>query len=357
MTEHDPFLQELQQRADRAHTSADRADDAPPDLWQRVTAQVKSNAKEHTTMNATILTAEASRGPGVYRRVPPANSANHRGFSHYANLAVTIAMVVAVAVAGWFATMQLNQPGGSNDQFAFAPGTPEVASATCDVDPVTVDEVMEIVRNPYRYMYDRADSESDALVSYEYMARQELAVGFYFPTAAEYQSVNRTNPSQSEFEEASEAVNSYIVCMRDATNGQYWALSHPIWVQEQVLSQFPVFADEESVRAYVEEVIDQPVEAMFNRLNGFYNAYGDAEIVANPDPELADLILYSSADYEPTIAMGVLVTGSDGEVILETGSTGFPHQVQPGAVTLRPVIVVQKSSATGEWYVMPYGSM
>lgn len=285
----------------------------------------------------------------------PLNSRTRARFGHYLNLAATIALVLAVAVAGWFATSQLNQPGGSDSRFALLGQTDETAS--CDVEPLTSDDVMEIVRNPYRYMFNRADPNSVALVSYEFMAQQELAVGFYFPSPGEFKSVNRTTPDEGEFEEAQAAVNTYIACMRDATNGQYWALLHPIAVQEQILAGFPVFADEETVSAHVEEVIDEPVIDIYNRMSGFYFAYGDVNIAANPDPEKADLILYASADYESTIAMGVVVTDEDGEVILETGSTGYPHQIRPGAITLRPVIVVQQSSATGEWYVMPYGSM
>ena len=348
MTDHDTFLAEYSTWVDRVHRSTPDANIPPADLWQRILAQANPQPKE-TKQMSSIKTATVPMTPAV-----PVDSRIRGGFGHYMNLAATIALVMAVAVAGWFATMQLNPSGGSENRFALLGQTDE--TATCDVDALTVDEVMEIVRNPYRYMVDRADPDSQALVSYQFAAEQELMVGNIVPSWHEFNAVSRVTPSEAEFEEASQAANAYIACLQHATWGQYWAMYHPVAVQQDVLAQFPVFADEESVRTHVESVINEELDPRFNTLEGFYTAYGEVAITANPDVEKADLILYGSADIEPTIAMGVLVTDESGEVIMETGSTGYPHQIRQGSITERPVIVVQKSSVTGEWYVLPLGS-
>src|SRR5690554_3169453 len=105
MTENDPFLNDMRSWADRAHRATPGADVPPADVWQRVLAEVDLQKKG----TATMSTVTALSAPMTPRPALPLDSRG--GFRHYANLAATVAIVLGVALAGWFATMQLNQPG------------------------------------------------------------------------------------------------------------------------------------------------------------------------------------------------------------------------------------------------------
>ena len=336
------FENYMQRVLDTGHRSRPGADTPPADTWQRVIAQVHPQPEEKSEMNATTLPASITQEHPVPRIV-------RRGIGHYISLAATIAIVAAVAMAGWFATMQLNQPDG---RFALFGQTDE--AAVCDVEPLTVDEVMEIVRNPFRYMYDRADPETRDQHFFFSTTETDLVRGSLLPSHETLKSVNRVTPSEETFEEARQVADRYIACMKDATHGQLWALTDPMWVQQFVLWNFPVFVDEQAVIDYLEDVIEQPVEGQYNQLSAFYTRYGDVEIVANPDIERSAQPLIATAYGDPLIAIGVVVTDENGEVILETGSTGYPHQIRAGSIATRPIIIVQQSTATGEWYVLPW---
>lgn len=287
---------------------------------------------------------------------PRSDTRPQSGFRHTLSLAASFLVVVTVALGGWFATMQLNSPNGSNGAFGLL-GQSD-SEATCDVEPLTVDEVMEIVENPYRFMSNRVLPQVAETNPYSSAAENELMIARVDPTWEAFNSVNRVQPNQEVFDEAQAAANMYIVCADGATTGQYLALMHPFWVQEMILGSFPVYADEAAVRAYVESIIDQPMSTSegYYRLGGYGQTYGDVAIIANPDIEKSEQVLYSTPYDEPVVAMGVVVTDEDGNVIIETGSTGYPHQIQTGALNSRPIVVVQKSEVTGRWYVLPYFS-
>src|SRR5690606_1664640 len=119
------------------------------------------------------------------------------------------------------------------------------------------------------------------------------------------------------------------------------------WVQSDILSAFPVFADEEQVRAQVEEVIGNSIDRGENSFKAFYNVYGSVTITANRNISEVDRLLSSMSIVDLILLM-------DDRVSVDNGGTGFPTDVRTGSVTLRPVIAVQRSSLTNDWYVLPW---
>lgn len=245
MTDNDLFLKELRQRADRAHKSTDRADDAPPELWQRVRVQTKTEEEESSTMSSITLPA----GPAPFSQ--PVAPAKSRGVGHYANLAATIAIVIGVALAGWFATMQLNQPQG-DFRFAMLPGTPEVTSTTCDVEPMTLDEVMEIVENPYKYAEAEtygSPNSSYAPWYHDYEVVQPMVSESLHPNYG-------TVPTETAMEQALPVLDQYLACMETGTIAQALRFVDPFSIQAHVTDEFPFYRSEVEVRAYVSEWIE-----------------------------------------------------------------------------------------------------
>lgn len=348
MTDHDAFLAEMSDRADRAHAATPGADQPPAHHWQHVLNQIESSPQEtHTMPSMTVIASPMLAGQ-------PGARDDRRGLSHYANRAAMLVIIATLAFGGWFAAMQLQQPGGPDSRLAAVTGTPVAGLGVCDVEPLTVDEVMAIVRNPYRYLHERAKPDLPVAQDLAYAAEPELMEALVMMSYTDFTTANRTQPSAEDFAEASTAVNAYLACAPGATNGQLWAFYDPTHVQTDILDHFPVFADEASVRTYVEENIDQPAHEPLNRFDGFTAAYGDITVTANADIEYAEQVLVSSARNEPVIALGVLITDANGEVVMETSGSGYPLQLRPGALPQRPVVVVTESPVTGEWYVLPW---
>ena len=164
---------------------------------------------------------------------------------HYSNLAATIALVLAVAVGGWLAMSQM--PGGSDDsRFAAIQGSPEVAQ-TCDVEPMTVNEVMAIVENPYKYA-----APSD-------YGPPNMSPAPWFDDVAEVQPITTDIlganygevPTDAAMERALPVLDSYMACMETATVAHALRFVDPFSIQRHVTEEFPFYRDESGVRDFV----------------------------------------------------------------------------------------------------------
>lgn len=277
------------------------------------------------------------------------------GFSHFVNIAASVLVVAAIAFSGWFATMHLQPSGDNNNGLAFAPSTPTAGATTCDVTPLTVDEVMQIVKNPYAFMADNVDPDITLDPTFtEYVAGNDLMNGNPLPTEWYVHSTDHQTPSDEAFASASEAVNQYLTCLSTATFGQYWAMIDPVAVQRAVLDRFPVFADEATVRAYVEATIDQGLASSDLVLEPLTSLVSDFQLIANPDIDQAASVPTADDIYVSLVAMGVVVTDTDGGVVLVTDSEGRSQELSSRAGSERPVLLVGKSAITGQWYVLPW---
>jgi hypothetical protein len=335
--------------AERA-VRTDLAATGPSDgTWNRV---LRNPAQETSKGTRAMSTATLSSQSTGFSSTPQESVG--QSIRRYSSMAATIALVLAVAVGGWLAMSQMTP--GSDGRFAAIQATPEVAQAqTCDIEPLTVDEVMEIVRNPYRYLSNRADSDFTASADLDLATEPALMEGLLFPDHSEFDSANRSRPNEVQFDGARHVIDRYIACLPSATYGHLWAMVDPVWVQQHVLGSFPVFADEDAVRTFVEQKINQRLGSSYNvTFAPFYEAYDSPSIVANPNLEMADLVSTSTWAHKPLVATGVLVIDEDGQAIMETDSSGFPHQIRDGAVPQRPVVVVGQSTITGQWYVLPW---
>lgn len=345
MTDNDPFLKELQQRACRAHESADRADDAPDDLWQRVRAQVKTEVEERPDMNTITMPVNSAPTP------PPAAAAPSIGFGHYVNLAATIALVLAVAVAGWFATMQLNQPGGSNNQFAFAPGTPEAASGTCDVEPMTVDEAMVILLNPYQAMDVDEDlaQHSATLVWLKDQAGQTGQP----PLEKLLTDAPNGELEQDELDKALTLGDTYLECVQHGTRAQVFRLLDPVGVHEYVRGILPLFTSEEEARVIIEDELNKSGNTVWTE--DFMLEYlEDKSVRVNRNPERLYIDSSHAVDsflLDAIVIAPVVIYDEDEEVVFETEFGGFPVKNNGRAADYARNVSIAKSPFNGEWYV------
>lgn len=351
MTDNDPFLKELQQRADRAHKSADRADDAPSELWQRVRAQAKTEEEERTAIST--ITMPTSSAP-MTRPLAPAKS---RGIGHYANLAATISIVIAVAVAGWFATMQLNQSGSDDGRFAFLDSTPVAEqSANCDVDPLTVDEAMSITKNPFAHMkLDEDLMESQGMRWFVSVIDEEYSQPGYVSPRAMLSGVELEPVGHKEFQDASEVAQKYLDCIATGSVGQAWRFLDPVTVHHAIHDMLPMFTTEEEVRSILTEVLSAP-NAFDVWNSGIYSPlHSSGQVLINPNPELAYVVHQppgGSVHIVDVVVAPLMIVHSDGTVALEATLSGFPLQTNGVRINNASNLAIGRSGFDGNWYVI-----
>ena len=345
MTDNDPFLKELRQRADRAHQSAYRADDAPQDLWQRVRSQLTTEQQESPAMNTMLMPVSPVNAPSASR---PQRTG---GLGHYANLAVTIAIVIGVALAGWFATMQFNQPSDGSGRFAFAPGTPEVAAAICDVEPMTVDEAMVVLLNPYQAMEVDEDlaQHSETLV---WLKDQSGQTG-----QPPLENLLSDGPNgeleQAELDKALALGDIYLECVQHGTRGQVFRLLDPVGVHEYLRGMLPLFTSEEEARVIIEEELNNSANTVWTQ--DFMHEYLEGKSIrVNRNPER--LYIDSSYAVESFLLDAIVITpiviyDENGEVVFETEFGGFPVKNNGRAADYARNVAIAKSPFDGEWYV------
>lgn len=197
--------------------------------------------------SATYASGYGASAPSV-TRLP-----DRSRISRYLNIAASVAMLAAMVLGGWFVLGQL-PPGNGGDRFAALQATPDIAQ-TCDVEPLTVDEVMAIVENPYSVAPDGAwgtpspDDEGANTIDEGLLESPSM---FRMPESP------RAIADEQEFAAIRSASSQYLNCSHSGTVGQVMRLMHPEMVQFYVLSNFPVYRDQAEVKAFVTNAIDLP---------------------------------------------------------------------------------------------------
>lgn len=349
---------------DNGHRARPDADAPPTDMWQQVLTKAQLNPSKEENMHTGILVSPIAE-PSA-RRMHPAD--RKKGVGHYLNLAVTIALIVAVGAAGWFATSQINQPGDEDPPFAIMSATPsaevspELASATCDVQPLSTDRVMEIVKNPSRFMTNGA-----AGVPSENAVAGSSQSAELWVADTDLEIVGESSePTEEQFDEASEVANEYLNCLVYGTQAQIWTFYSPVMLQQKILAEFPVFAEESLVRERVEELSTQPayqaeylwVEALSintGPLGGppafeFDTTIGLVSV--NPELRLTRMHQSESSYYTHVLSIGIEIQDQEGEQIVLTNGLGnsIPQNV--------PVAYVQiaKLRSGDGWVIIPWPS-
>src|SRR5690606_33830931 len=134
--------------------------------------------------------------------------------------------------------------------------TPQANTSTCDIEPLSVDRVMEIVEHPGYFMTEGAAGERSSSPG---IASPPDAALWELDGARDLYLEERTSvPSQDQFDSATDVANHYMNCMTFGTQGQVWNFYSPVHIQASILAEFPVYANETDVRARVEERLVEP---------------------------------------------------------------------------------------------------
>ena len=328
---------EFHRWADSSHRSDPAATGPAAGTWNRVLRNsAQESSKRSSKMSSTTLTAQS---PG-FSRIPGESFRQRSG--RYATLAATVAIVLAVAFGGWLAMSQM--PGG-DDRFAAIPGTPEVAqSQTCDVDPMTVDEVMEIVENPYKYAEpgDYGSPDTSPAPWYDDFAEvQPMTSDFLTPLAGEI-------PTAAAMDQAIPVLQEYIACVETKTVAHSLRFVDPFSIQERVVTEFPFYRDQKTVREWVSEWISQGPQS----LNWVDEDTGEV-LVFTPNSNIDEARTsfgWIGLGFNQILLLGSNVLNEDGDLLARHDGT---MQLVDGEKQSRFVMyTLVYSMYTEQWYVV-----
>ncbi|MCO5217158.1 MAG: hypothetical protein M9950_13560, partial [Thermomicrobiales bacterium] len=229
--------------------------------------------------------------------------------------------------------------------------TDSAGNGVCDVEPLSVDEAIVILRDPLGSLVPEFDDPVAVGYPAEFFGRQQIEAPNYYLYFAAVRSDSYAVAMQShQFAKAQLVINEYLDCMQTGTVGQEWRLMNPVTVQFRIASALPTLTSEEEARELLPELLSQP--ATFAPMNP------QTDIVSvfprlNPDVEqtryfaATDFIGFSGYAISP-----VQFVDSSGAVKMEADLQGRslsdPGQMEQFSMN----VIYGQSSLDLEWYVI-----
>lgn len=331
------FYRDLSLDVDDAHAARPEANNAPPALWQQIRAQYGLE-KEDTTMTMTT-TFIAPLSP-----LPLHDHERNSRLSRYVNIAATVAVVAALALGSWFTAMNLGGDKEPEPRWAVVTGTPQ-DDQTCDVEPMTVDEVMAIVENPYSYVASDAYPEK----SQDLRNSKEEFRDVYPMIGASLVSSSEAIPTQGVMDDAMAMLDTFMACMQQHGTMDYaLRFADPFSIQDQIRRQFPFYRDETSVREYVSALLR--TISVYSSAPAVFDGK-DLPFAPNRDRENATLYpINLGLGFDQLLFVGSDVRGDDGE----TYTLLPPWKREGGESDTRPgfIYTLAHSKYSDQWYVV-----
>lgn len=289
--EHDAFEIQFEDAVRKAHKRKERGDEPSARVWSSIRSQLgnpsqaeaadpRAIGRDHGVVRATNVRNTSMDATLMPRRFGEMEKPTRR----FGWMTLLAAGLVGLMIVTSFWMNGSTPPPDDRDDIAWAPGigTPQsspVASNACTVEPLTTDEVMDMVLNPNRG-YTRLGMaripQSDSLWEPEegYLLDQMPSE----PQSREEAENPLFQPATGETASELETIgNQYWTCLQEGTALQAWAILDPVLVQQTILLNFPVIRTESNLRAYIQNEGTRPfvdVEAgRFSSLTTF--ASGD----------------------------------------------------------------------------------
>lgn len=240
--------------------------------------------------------------------------------------------------------------GGGEGRFGAQVVSPEastdIVSATCDVEPLTVDEALGIVLNPLNRLADLGAANAKRADTLVEIPDSEL------PWLGAGQAVRPPNADEQDAMIAT--VNTYLACVRDGTSLQVWALESPQVVQKRVLSLFPVLRDEDQLRETIERYGNEPFAHFPVQTDSFMMYFSQGYgLMANDEDD--GILILNDELVDPQIGyVGINVVIEDsGEVLARMPAQyGGAQEVTAGSDVRSPgELVVESYAGTDTWLV------
>lgn len=248
-------------RMEAAQNQNPQASRPEPNLWERILDQREVEEQE-SDMSSTPLALDNH----PIRTFPVSASLprlNRKGMdiSRWTNAIAAAVLIIAIGAGYWFSGYGPGGgQGGGAPQYAalgLTPGaSPDAGTTGCTVEPLTTDQVIAYVENPYSFMPGDAFGTPAPGEERNSIAEGLEEVG---PMSGLVDSrATGIVPTEGDFQDAYEIADQYFACLAEGTNAQVWALTDPGVIQQMVLNQLPVYRNQDDVRELVTSIRDEP---------------------------------------------------------------------------------------------------
>jgi len=359
------WAEDAQQRDPVAKGPAD-------DLWNRI---LEGRGRLHVDPVQTEW-SDDDMGTAIHApvadRVPPKSNRTKRAqfeaspsrSGGWLNAIAAALLLLSIGGGAYLARnggLGFGEGGGDEGRYAAQVASPEAsptsaqvigavdfsADGVCEAEPLTADEVFEIVMNPLNGFAQRGiqleEGTPEPLLEVPWQGSQQRPSAFPDP-----KPLHRASEGEAAAVDA--FVTEYYECLKSGTSFQVWGLMTPYDVQSKVLSNFPVLRSEEQIRNYIEEFGPQENRATWPGQNYDYFFTEGYSIQGNPAP----LSMWVNPNYafpDVIILSGARMVDENGEVVAAVDYEGRPSVLQSGAPGVPETLEIAYFAETNTWYV------
>lgn len=339
------------------------------DLWNKILLQQRTVAQKR---RAEVMTSIAGTQDEQRLVIAPPKSfrtirvQESTASGDWRVVAAAALLVLSLAGGRFFAQNGGFGWGGGEDPGRFAAqivspeASPDVLAEGCDVEPLTTNEIIAYVENPYSYMPDDVfgtpvpGEEGQTLPSIGLIEASDVVLG---PVGGQGEV-----PDEDTFEDVHSVASQYLSCMYNGTVAQVLTFLRPQDIQDIVFQNLPVYRTEEDVRRFIESVHD----LRYGDLNHLLRPVGESVRLDEQDmfvnPEMTDARLFQAGNFQGLhdadmlVYIGFEYRGEDGNMVGLTGWDGTPlvgglEQTNGGGS-----LVLVHSDSTDEWYVAAHNA-
>lgn len=262
-----------------------RSDSPSEDVWPKVLNRASQHTlrkphRPHKHVRSAAPIPERGRHQGPAPTGKNGTSQRRRGLSTWLSGALVFMLVVGGLAA--INSYRFRDETPLDIAWAPAPSSPDLSTPAtstpypplagistpgpeyaCHAEPLTTDQVMDIVMNPQRE-YERRSGGGASQFAAELDEREYMGhLTFTYNGALNLQ----TTDDPAIVDPVIQTSNMFWNCLLSGTALQVWALMDPYTVQQDILVNFPVLRDEESLREFVTEAGPRPYG--YNRATSF----------------------------------------------------------------------------------------
>lgn len=285
------------------HENTPRGNRPPRRVWNRIAAEAGIPQQESADSSTEPSIHSDKQTQDASPRTRPTSTpqpVTHLGWTSW--LAAALVLVLVGASVNFLLPEDNGGDTTSDDSIALAPGTPDLSileplnlasppaspelfipdygpEYACHAEPLTEDQVFDIVMNPHRE-YERLGS-SNSIAETE--NPEEVRTDFsywqpFFQNPVDFSIT--TDPEETT--PIIETGNKFWNCLMTGTAFQVWGMMHPYTVQHEILMQYPVLRDEDTLRNHIATWGPQRYSA------SIYHAFPD---LGNTEPTTASRVV------------------------------------------------------------------
>lgn len=298
--DHDTFDHEFDAAVHDMHARMPRGQRPSSRVWQQV--QQQAGIPDSSANDRGAAGHATSRQQSRFAEIAHVSQGSRgtfapKVFQNWTALLTAALVVILIGTSVNFLLPESNNGSDSSEHsIALAPGTPDMSVFTnpgvatpsaspeaiaqtfgpeyaCHAEPLTADQVFDIVMNPARERARRGSESQGAVTGlredYWWLTNQVHAQYNQEP----FEPVDDPEQAQTLIDTS----NQFWNCLMTGTAFQVWALTDPAAVQHEILAHYPVVRDEDILRQHIGLWGDLPYRSGLHTTFSVFPTYQDQE--------------------------------------------------------------------------------